>query len=230
MRKFNICLVLAMFAASALPGAPIVQSVGGTTAGCGISAGLCSSAAGATTVTFDGLSSGITSYQSGIATYSWGAASSSPIVSGSNVAGQYAAPPDDSTTYLAVGSGAGRPGTVDITFSQSVHYFGFYMGSPDSYNHVTFTQESGAVTTISGASLLLPLTVQADGNQQKGFYLNFTSSDAFTGISFLSTSAAFETDNHAFGSAVPEPSTYALFAAGFAVLGVLRSRERRGSR
>lgn len=227
MRKVLFHFVLAVPVISALSAAPIAQSIGGTNVACGASAGLCSSLPGATTVTFDGLSSGVTSHQSGIATYSWGAASSSPFVSGPNVSGQYAAPPNDSTGYMAVGSGADRPGTVDIAFSQPVQYFGFYMGSPDSYNHVTFTQESGAVTTFSGASLFLPSLVQADGNQQVGFYLNFTSSDAFTDIRFLSTSAAFETDNHAFGGAVPEPSTYALISAGFVALGVLRSRQRR---
>jgi PEP-CTERM motif len=227
MRKVILHFVLAAPVISALSAAPIVQSIGGTTAGCGVSAGLCSSLAGATTVSFDGLSSGITSYQSGIATYNWGAASSSPFVSGPNVDSQYAAPPDDSTGYLAVGSGAGRPATLDISFSQPVRYFGFYMGSPDAYNHVTFTQESGALTTYSGASLFLPSLIQADGNQQMGFYLNFTSTDAFTNIRFLSTTPAFETDNHAFGNAVPEPSTYALLGAGFVALGALRSRQRR---
>ena len=74
--------------------------------------------------------------------------------------------------------------------------------------------------------LLLPLLLQADGYQGDGLFLNFTSSDGFTRVSFLSTTAALETDNHAFSSAVPEPSTYVLMGVGLVGLGVFRARRR----
>ena len=212
-------------AMSLLSGAPIGQSVGGGR--CAVAnSGLCTTVAGATTVTFDNVASGVTSYQFGIATYTWGATPRSPFVTVPDVIDQYKAPLGDATAYLSVGSGNGRPATVDIDFSQPVNYFGFYIGSPDTYNHVTFTQKGGVTTTISGANLLLPLLFRADGYQGDGLFLDFTSSDGFTRVSFVSTTAALETDNHAFSSAVPEPSTYALMGVGVVALGVVRFRRR----
>ena len=193
--------------------------------------GLTTIEAGATTITFDAPIPGAASpftytSPSGIAaTYTWSGIS--PFVTGS-VSGQYAAPPSDSTTYLAAGAGAGRPGTVNIAFSQAINYFGFYTGSPDSYNSIDFF---GPNESFSGSDLGLMLNFPANGDQAFGKFLNFNSTIGITQIQFTSTFAAFETDNHAFGNAVPEPTTYALIGAGLAALGVLRSRRRRpGSR
>ncbi|MBC8165388.1 MAG: hypothetical protein H7Y20_05900, partial [Bryobacteraceae bacterium] len=65
-------------------------------------AGICSAEVGATTITFDGLgASTLSPYVTGIATFSY--MNGSPFVNGS-VSGEYAAPPNDNTDYLSIGS------------------------------------------------------------------------------------------------------------------------------
>ena len=147
-----------------------------------------STRAGAKTVTFDGLAalSGLGStYSDGVATYSW-TGSTTPFVVGS-VGGQYATPAADNTDYLSAGSPA-RPSVVDITFSTPIAYFGMYVGSPDSYNSITFL--SGATAyVLTGGNLFGAL---ANGNQQVGRYLNFDfSNGTIDQIRLASTQPAF---------------------------------------
>jgi hypothetical protein len=46
-----------------------------------------------------------------------------------------------------------------------------------------------------------------------------------TSVAFYSTQNAFETDNHAFITAVPEPETYAMLLAGLGMLGFMLRRK-----
>ena len=197
---------------TALPGATITFSRGGVTCPAANS-GLCTAVAGATTITFDELSSATDApYQAGIATFTWTGAS--PFVQGS-AEGLYAAPTLnallDTTTYLTVGSGGSMPNTVTISFSKPISYFGFYLGSPDTYNQISFFDEGVLIKSFTGDQLINP----GNGSQTLADYVNFYSHGAvITRIVMTSLTPAFENDSHSYQEA-PEPATGAL-AAGFA--------------
>lgn len=182
----------------------------------------------ATTVTFDDTltippSGGV--YSDGFAKYSWTGAN--PFVQGS-VGGAYAAPPSDSTPYLSVGSpGLAEPVTID--FLAPIVYFGFYLGSPDTYNHIDFYSGGNSIGSFTGAQLIAP----GNGDQSLGGYVNFyASNDGVSGcgnvagcgapITQIKLSsehrAAFETDNHAYAQATPEPGTLCTLLGGCLIL------------
>jgi hypothetical protein len=158
-------------------------------------------------------------YTDGFATYTW-SSRLAPFATGYDVT-SHAQPPNDLTTYLAVGMPDG-PWVVTLTFARPVVYFGFYMGSPDSYNTVTFTFAGNqASQAMSGLDLLPP----AEGNQTIGQFINFSSIAGITQIQFAS-SPTFETDNHAYleSLSTPEPGTFVILGTGLLALGVLRLR------
>ena len=185
-----------------------------------VPAGVCTSRLAATTVTFDDLSAATPSpYTEGLVTYSW-AAANSPFVQG-NVSGQWAAPVDDSTTFLTIGSDD-RPGTVTISFSQPIHYFGLYMGSPDSYNSISFYDDAGLIQSFAGNELINP----GNGDQSISDYLNFyTVGGTISQIVMSSGRAAFETDSHAYYTA-PEPGTLGTLGLGLAAAALWARRRR----
>ncbi len=189
----------------------VLLSVGGTNCG---SAGVCTSVSGATTITFDGLAGQTGAQVFGPATYT-PVGTGSPFVNGS-VGGEYAAPPGDSTDYLTLGSPS-RPSAVDITFGTAMSYFGFYMGSPDSYNNVKFEfyLNGDRVETFSGSQL----GGVANGDQSIGRYLNFNAANGnpgFTKVRMYSDAIAFETDNHAY-KAVPNGGVTVMLLGGVLV-------------
>ncbi len=147
--------------------------------------------------------------------------------------GYAAQPPGDNTSFFSVGSTHGQPLSSSVTFAgPGVSYFGFYMGSPDSYNSVTLYTAEGSVTingTQMAASYAPPLS--GDGNQAVGFYMNFFAGNAapITKVTFSTTQDAFESDNHSYITAVPEAETYAMMLAGLALTGAMaRRRKQRG--
>ncbi len=181
-------------------------------------AGLTSGVAGVTTNTFDdGL------LPVGFATYDHlGALIPAPGNS------SYAAePPGDVTTFFSVGVSNGQPSSSSVTFGGlGVSYFGYYMGSPDNYNIVTLYSGNTMVLQINGSDMATAASLVADGNQHVGFYMNFAANGGtnITKVTFSSNQNAFESDNHSYISAVPEPETFAMLLTGLGLLGLASRR------
>lgn len=148
------------------------------------------------------------------------------LVTGS-LSGVYAAPPGDSSRYLAVGPTTGSP--VTITLSSAANYIGFFAASLDEYNTITFIGSS--TTSYTGTQLAALAGIPAGGNQASGAYFNiFESGNDFTKVILASSQQALELDNFAVGRAappapVPLPGTLALMGAALG-LGLLRSRKK----
>lgn len=201
----------------------ISATLGGSS--CGL-AGTCSSDPRATTITFDELGSGTTSpYIFGLAAYTWSGANG-PFVQGSSE-GNWAAPAGDSTPYLTVGS-PDRPDTVTIDFGAPIYYFGFYMGSPDRYNQISFYGGPGLalIQSFAGNQLINP----GDGNWLTGDFVNFRiNGGSVSRIVMSSSTPAFETDSHSYDE-LPEPGTWAMFGMGLGLVFAARVRLKHRTR
>jgi len=147
------------------------------------------------------------------------------IVQGS-VSGQYASPSGDTSRYLSVGPSAGSP--VTVMLEDSANYFGFYAGSLDDYNSVSFYLDDDLVDSFTGDEInQVAFHEAASGNQQQAVYINYytTGSVLFNKVLFESDQNAFETDNHSFAVATPEiplPGSVALLGLGLISLAAAR--------
>jgi hypothetical protein len=186
------------------------------------SAGLTSSEGGATTLTFD---NGL--LPNGFATYDNNPGALIPYPGNSGYA---ALPPADSSAYFfSVGATHGQPSSSSVTFGgNGVSYFGYYMGSPDNYNIVTLYHGNTELGTYTGNDMAAAASQMANGNQGVGFFVNYKASggDTITKVTFSSNTDAFETDNHAYIAAVPEPETYAMLLGGLSMLAFLVRRKK----
>jgi hypothetical protein len=225
-KQILLATVLAVGSVATASATTVVFDVNGIPCAGGM-AGLCTAVGGTTQIDFDSAVGSTTSpFVSGAASYSF-AAGDSPFVINS-ASGQFAAPPNDSTGYLTVGS-PGRPSEVTIDFAFGINYFGLYMGSPDAYNYISFYEANNntPVATFSGNDLV----PGAQGDQSIGKYFNFhTVGGTVNRIVLTSTSAAFETDNHAYNDATvptPEPGTFMLMGGSLLGLGTIVRRVRR---
>jgi hypothetical protein len=183
-------------------------TVGGTSV---LNEGVMSSVAGATTQTFDGL----TSLPSGFTAS--GTTPANPLVHGSLV-NVYASPQNDTSTYLTTGLG-----TITDTLAAGTDYFGVYWGSVDTYNTLTLKESNGQQVVINGDTL--HAATGAIDNGTTSYYTNVFASPgvSFTSAVFASTNYAFEVDN--VSSATPEPASLALFAGGLlTIAGVIRRK------
>jgi hypothetical protein len=183
--------------------------------------GLNSLAGGAITNTFDdGL------LPAGFATYDNTPGALIPFPGNSGYA---ALPPADTSAYFfSVGATHGQPSLSGVSFGgNGVSYFGYYMGSPDSYNIVTLYSGNDVVLQISGNEMAAAANTMANGNQGTGFYMNFHGNGTnITRVTFAANTDAFETDNHAYIAAVPEPETYAMLLAGLGLVGFAARRRK----
>jgi hypothetical protein len=87
---------------------------------------------------------------------------------------------------------------------------------------VTFYEGSTSLGTFDGT---LVAATNAWGNTGY-FNVSTTNGSKITSIEFTANANAFETDNHAFITAVPEPETYVLMLAGLGLLGVMARRKK----
>lgn len=148
---------------------------------------------------------------------------SGSVVFGSN--GNSASPPGDTTGYLNEGSTYGS--STSINFGSTLSYFGFFYGSPDTYNSLQLFKGNSLLATFTGTDFAALINHSADGNQSLGGYVNIFAqgtSEQFNKIVLKSDGNAFETDNHAV-IAVPEPGTYAVLVTGLLMTaGMFRRR------
>ncbi|MYM90355.1 PEP-CTERM sorting domain-containing protein [Rugamonas sp. FT82W] len=203
-----------------LAGAAMSASAGVTYTATG---GITSGVAGVTTNTFDdGL------LPAGFATYDQLGA----LIPAPGNPGYAAQPPGDPTAFFSVGVSNGQPSSSSVTFGGlGVSYFGYYMGSPDSYNIVTMYSGNTMVLQITGTDMATAASQMANGNQHTGFYMNFftDSGTTITKVTFSSNQNAFESDNHSYIAAVPEPGTYAMFLTGLGLLGFASRRHQKSN-
>ena len=133
----------------------------------------------------------------------------SAIVTGT-LANQYAAPFGDTSKYLAVAAN----GSATFSLNRPANYFGFELGSVDSFNTLTFMDGSTVVGTITGSQIDAAAGL-ANGSQGANgtTYANFNSTSLFTSIIASSSNNSFEIDNVSI-SAVPLPASLPMFLAG----------------
>jgi len=138
--------------------------------------------------------------------------------------GMSAPPPGDTTNYFTVLSG----GKATLSSTQGFGSFSFYLGSPDTYNYITFTDFSGNSTTLQGAQIW-NATSGDNGDQNWGRRVSYNFDGAvIKTIDFHSTGNSFEFDSLA-SAPVPEPATWALMISGFGLAGATLRRRRTAS-
>ena len=153
-----------------------------------------------------------------------------------NPSGVSAAPPGITDNYYSVGPNnpdntTGLVGTANFS-ATPLKYFGFYMGSPDTYNVVEVYNGASLLATYTGTDFATAAGTIPNGNQSVGLFVNIRAgaNEQFDIVKFSTNPSinAFETDNHAV-VAVPEPSTYAMMGLGLALFG-LAGRRRIGKK
>lgn len=168
-----------------------------------------------------------------------GVAYSGSYTIGTGLVPGFRAPPAGNTTnYFAVpGVNGDAPNLALIDFTNYIaanrafRTLSFYWGSVDSYNTLEVIGKNNTILrSIVGNEINNP----ANGNQTDPFsnqrvFLRFADGEEFTGLRIRSGQRAFELDDIA-GSAVPEPGTWIMLLAGFAMVGhAVRSRRRLAS-
>ena len=168
-----------------------------------------------------GILGGVTYSYSGGALFNFDGTSSLPN-------GTAARPVGSQDNFWSIGTNpAAQQGPGIVYLGAGVSYYGFLWGSPDAsgWNSVSFfdgTTQLGP--TFDGSAILNP----PDGNQSFARYFNVFAGpgEVITSVRFNANTNAFETDNHAFISAVPEPEIYAMMGLGLGLLGWVGRRRR----
>lgn len=135
----------------------------------------------------------------------------------------------DTTKYSSVQ--ANQTSTFETKYGWALSSFSFFMGSPDTFNHINFYSKGNLVTTLTGEDIWGGLPGEANGNRQWGYRIFYDfGGGSIDKITFESTGAnAFESDGFAGAiTGVPEPMSWALMIMGFGGVGAtLRSSRRR---
>jgi hypothetical protein len=172
-----------------------------------------------------GILGGVTYSYSGGALFNFDGSSSLPN-------GISARPVGSTGNFWSIGpnpSAQQGPGVVHL--GGGVKYYGFLWGSPDAngWNSLSFFDASTQLgLTLDGSAIKIP----PNGDQSYAKYFNVFADpgEVITEVRFSANRNAFETDNHAFISAVPEPETYAMLLTGLGLMGfVARRRKQRAA-
>ncbi len=148
--------------------------------------------------------------------YSFAFAGGTPTASGiftTSIAGVTADPPGDTTPYASI---EGPNGVGTLTLSVPTNSISFFMGSPDTYNSISFLNGASTIATFAGSAFTGP---PANGDQPLGERITFNfGGAAVTSVQFTSSQNAFEFDRI---GVVQEPETWALMIMGFGGVGAL---------
>ncbi len=181
----------------------------------------------------DGIASpgnGIFSAQPGVTTINFNNGAAPGFTNGAVVLGSlpniFATPFDDNTKYFTVGSPGFSSNSATFSTGAGLTYLGFYWGSVDNYNSISFLDKDG--NTIQ--SFLGPVPQTGDQGAGGSRWVEFAASGGtFQSVVLTSTTAALELDNVAYVAAVPEPSTWAMMILGFFGVGFMAYRRKSGS-
>jgi hypothetical protein len=152
-------------------------------------------------------------------------ASTFGIYSGPGVENQYARPLNTAGNYLSVPqAGSGVPASATYTLNKQASIFGFYLGSPDRENTISFSLNGDPVGATVTMETLLGPTFQWNGLNSQSRYITLNAGGYFNEVTFGSTRIAMEVDN--FTSAVPEPGEWAMLMAGLGVVSLIARRRK----
>ena len=186
------------------------------------------------------LQSGVTTIDFGTSTPNDSSAIQSPITPFSNGIASYSGGNLYNTTTTGIGGVSARPvgstgnwwsiqagQTGTVNFSSGISYYGFLWGSPDvsPWNDVSFWSGNTLLESYGREDFQPPLM---NNNWSTTSYLNVSTllnGPLITKITFSANQNAFETDNHAYVSAVPLPAAAWLF--GSALFGFMVASKRR---
>ncbi|MBT1450586.1 hypothetical protein KJ365_06795 [Glaciecola sp. XM2] len=113
-------------------------------------------------------------------------------------------------------------GSATFTLDGDYNYFGLFWGSVDTYNTIEFLNDGVLQASVNGGNIdsLLANGSQASWRSNRFVNFNFSNGMEFDSVRLVSTSFAFETDNHAFAR-VSAPSVVGLLGLGILAMGAL---------
>ena len=131
---------------------------------------------------------------------------------------------NDTSQYIAVEGAA----SAQFRFSNLQQYLGLLWGSVDSFNTLSFYDNTTLIGSITGANV----TKSATGDQGANgtYYVNINSSLPFNTVIASSSGNSFEFDNIAYATPVPEPASLAIFGTGLVLLAFTMRFRRKAAR